>query len=96
MSKAVILKTDRGVMITGAWQCSNGTYFDAEGCYQYCNGQVNDFWNEHQTRKLLYEATTLGHRPKQDKDWYKNRENFIDVDIPYNEVEQEFSYEDII
>lgn len=97
MSKAVILKTDRGVMIMGAWQCSNGSWFDAEGCFKYCNiDGKSDVYNEHQAKKLSFMSAHLAFRPKHDKDWYKYRENFIDIEIPFNEVEQEYSYEDNI
>lgn len=97
MSKAVILKTDRGVLITGAWQCSNGGWFDAQGCFNYCNVDgKSDTYIRNQVEKLLGITSLMGRRPKQDEDWYKNRENFIDIEIPYDEVEQEYSYEDYI
>ena len=33
MAKITILKTNKGTKILGAIQCSNGAYWDAEGCY---------------------------------------------------------------
>lgn len=88
MSKAVILKTNNGVLLLGNWQCSNGAYWDAEGCFKYCNGERIESLNRHQAYKLADQATTLGFRPKTGKDWYKHRENFIDIEIPYDEVDQ--------
>ena len=90
MAKGVILKTSGGVYLIGTIQCSNGSWFDADGCYAYCNLEETEFWNEHQSRKLCSSATLLGHLPIVEKDWYKYRENFIDVEIPFDEVAQEY------
>ena len=93
MAKAVILKTNEGVLMVGAWQCSSGAYWDAEGCFNYCNSEVNEWRKKHQAQKLIYNSTTLGHEPKTEEEWYKNRENFIDIEIPYDNVNQEYCQE---
>ena len=97
MAKAVVLKTDVGVKIIGCLQCSNGTWFDAEGCFKYCQ-EESDFLSEHQANKLKGCSSTLGH-DKTQKDWYKHRENFIDVEIDidciqsYGDLKEEFMRE---
>lgn len=90
MAKAVVLKTNYGVNLIGAWQCSNGSYWDAEGCFNYCNNERTESMNRHQASKLIYNSTTLAFNPKTDEDWYKHRENFIDIEIPYDNVIQEY------
>lgn len=35
--KGVILKTDDGIKLFGCLQCSNGSWYNAEGCFKYCN-----------------------------------------------------------
>lgn len=90
MAKAVILRTFGGVYLMGNFQCSNGAWFDAEGCFKYCNLEKSEFLKEHQAGKLISNATFLGPRPRTGDDWYKHRENFIDVEIPYDDVEQEY------
>ena len=82
MAKAVILKTDTGIYLLGAMQCSNGAWFDAEGCFKYCHQEGTDFWNKLQADKLKCTATQIG-RDKFSEDWYKHRENFIDIDVPF-------------
>ena len=90
MAKVTILKTNNGTKILGTTQCSNGSYWDAEGCYKYCN-TYSDFMNEHQAFKLASIASDLGHDSVPEKDWWKNRNNFIDLEIDYT-VDQ--SYKD--
>lgn len=87
MAKGVVLKTDRGVMLMGAIQCSNGAYFDAEGCFKYCNesGTIP----KHQANKLYGCSTLLSHNEFAEHNWWENKENFIDIDIPY-EVDQSY------
>ena len=86
--KAVILKTNNGIMLMGAIQSSNGAWFDAEGCYQYCNCENTKAGTLNQVHKLLYSSTKIGSLPKESEDWYRNRENFIDIEIPYQGVIQ--------
>lgn len=90
MAKAVILKTNEGVMLTGNFQCSNGSWFDAEGCFNYCNANETEALNKHQMHKLINNATLLGHQPTAEPNWYKHRQNFIDIEIPYTDVIQEY------
>lgn len=90
MAKAVVLKTDKGIKLIGSWQCCNGSYWDAEGCFKYCNSEENEYRNMHQANKLIYNSTTLGFYPKTNENWYKNRDNFIDIEIPYDDVIQEY------
>lgn len=83
MAKAVVLKTDHGIKLFGNTQCSNGLWFDAQGCFNYCNMEVSENMQQLQASKLIYGSTTLASNPKQCSDWFKNRENFIDVEISY-------------
>lgn len=80
MAKAVVLKTNMGVFIMGTIQCSNGTWFNAEGCFKYCQGKTESL-SKHQASKLIVNASKLGHE-KKDENWYKFRENFVDIEIP--------------
>lgn len=86
--KGVILRTNNGIMLMGSIQCSNGAWFDAEGCYQYCNCEKTNAGTLNQVHKLLYASTKLGSLPKEGEDWYRYRENFIDIEIPYHGVTQ--------
>lgn len=88
MAKAVILKTSDGVKVIGTVQCSNGAWFDAEGCFKYCQADT-EFLSKHQAFKLCATATSLGNE-KQSEDWYKYRENFINIEIPF-ECSQEYN-----
>lgn len=89
MAKAVILKTNEGIRLIGTTQCSNGAWWDAEGCFKYCQ-EDTEFISQHQAFKLCAVATSLGNE-KQSKDWYKHRENFIDIEIPF-ECSQEYDW----
>lgn len=91
MAKVTILRTDKGTKILGTMQCSNGAYWDAEGCYKYCNSMDTEFMNQHQTTKLLSIASNLGRDCVDEEQWWKHRENFIDVEIDYD-VEQTYQY----
>ena len=77
--KVVILKTDEGVRLKGNMQCSNKAWWDAEGCFNYCQERTEDM-SRHQSLKLKSASTTIGHETTTD-DWYRHRENFIDVEI---------------
>ena len=92
MAKAVVLKTSNGVLLFGSIQCSNGAWFDAEGCYRYCQENTKALC-EHQARKLIANATMLAHYPKESGEWSLHRYNFIDVEIPF-EVDQ--TYKDLV
>lgn len=93
MAKGVILLTDEGVKLIGTIQCSNGNWFDAEGCFKYCNSEETEPRNKHQAFKLKASATALNVRQNfRTADWYKNKENFIDVDINYC-VDQSYKWE---
>ena len=46
---------------------------------------------EHQAFKLVKIASDLGHDSVSEKEWWKNRENFIAVEIDYD-VKQEYQY----
>jgi hypothetical protein len=76
--KGVILKTDDGIKLFGCLQCSN-----AERCFKYCNHNKSERRNMLQASKLSASATYLALSPKATKDWYKHRENFIEIEIPY-------------
>lgn len=91
MAKVTILRTDKGTKILGTMQCSNGAYWDAEGCYKYCNNMDTDFMKEHQAFKLTSIASDLGHDSVPEKEWWKSRENFIDMEIDYD-VKQSYQY----
>ena len=75
--KGVILKTDDGIKLFGCLQCSNGSWYNAEGCFKYCNDNKSERRNMLQASKLSASATYLALSPKATKDWYKHRENFI-------------------
>ena len=90
MGRIVILKTDFGVKLLGRFQCSNGAWFDADGCFKYCNEHDNDSVNRLQAEKLSCAAVYLAERPKEKRDWFKYRENFIDMEIPY-ECDQSYN-----
>lgn len=92
MAKAVILKTHKGIMLIGSWQCCNGAYWDAEGCFNYCNDTTSEYNKKHQSVKLYTNATLLGPNPKATEDWYKYRENFIDIEVPYDDVDQTYEH----
>lgn len=83
MAKVTILRTNKGTKILGATQCSNGTYWDANGCFNYCNSMDTDFMNQHQSNKLLSISSDLGHDYVDEVEWWKNRNNFIDAEINY-------------
>lgn len=93
MAKGVILLTDEGVKLMGSIQCSNGAYFDAEGCFNYCNNEKTESMNKHQAFKLKASSTSLNVRQNfKTPEWYKDRNNFIDVNIDY-EVDQTYKWE---
>lgn len=81
MAKAVILKTDKGVMIMGAIQSSNGAWFNADGCYKYCQEET-PWKSAHQSHKLIHNSSLIGKETTSD-DWYLHRENFVDIEIPF-------------
>lgn len=97
MAKAVILRTNKGIYLFGSIQSSNGAWFDAEGCFNYCiDPEGREYYEKHQAFKLIAGATLLAHSPRMGELWYKGRENFVDVEIPY-EANQEFpSVEELI
>lgn len=92
MAKVVILKTDQGIQLVGNIQSSNGAYFDAEGCFRYCNENKSEQRNRLQATKLSCISTLLAYEPKSGFDWYKRRENFIDTDVQY-ECDQSYKKE---
>ena len=46
-----------------------------------------EFMNQHQATKLLRVSSDLGHDCVDEEQWWKNRENFIDVEIDYDVVQ---------
>ena len=91
MAKVTILRTNKGTKILGTTQCSNGAYWNAEGCYKYCNDMDTDFMKEHQAFKLVSIASDLGRDCVDEEQWWKNRDNFVDVEIDYD-VTQIYQY----
>lgn len=89
MAKGVILKTDEGVKLFGSTQCSNGAWWNAENCFNYCNSPKDDYFQRHQAVKLKAMATSMNVCTNNDIEWYKNADNFVDVDINY-EVDQSY------
>lgn len=82
MANAVILKTNKGIKLCGSIQCSNGMVFDAQGCYNYCQSDSNRI-SKLQATKLMNISTSLGTECTEEN-WYENRNNFIDVTIPFD------------
>lgn len=93
MAKAVIMETNIGTRILGSTQCSNGTYWTAQSCYEYCNRLNDDLLDLVQVSKLIQYSGGLGHNEVEDNFWYKNRDNFIDIDIDYETDQQ---YKDVL
>lgn len=91
MSRITILRTNKGTKMLGSTQCSTGAYWDAEGCFRYCNSMDTKIMNEHQASKLLMIASDLGNDCVNEEDWWKNRDNFIDIEIDYN-VDQTYHF----
>ena len=97
MTKAVIIKTKDGTYLMGNRQCSNGYWFDAEGCFNYCNKvgkdgdaeDEKDFLSQHQSKKLLHASTLIGNDFVIESNWYKNKDNFIEIGI---DLRQEYEY----
>ncbi len=92
MARVTILRTNKGTKILGATQCSNGAYWDAKGCYKYCNSMDTDFMKEHQAFKLVSIASDLGHDCVDEEQWWKNGDNFVDAEIDYDVV-QTYQYQ---
>lgn len=83
MAKAVILKTDKGLMIHRTYESSNGNCFDADGCFLYCQDERGYFLERIQAFKLKSASLFLTSEPKMGELWYKDRESFIDIEIPW-------------
>ena len=89
MANGVMIKTNNGTYLMGNTQCSNGCWFDAEGCFNYCNKvgkdedaeDEKDFLSQHQSKKLLHASTLIGNDFVNEVNWYKNKDNFIDIEI---------------
>ena len=93
----VLLKTDDGIFLKGAIQASNGSWFDAQGCFEYCNGEQNETVNDHakrmKARKLKSVSTLVSYSMNGDKDWYLDRANFVDYKIESDsDVDQKYDY----
>lgn len=77
MSRVTILKTNKGTKILGTTQCSNGAYWDAEGCFRYCNLMGANLkgsypsMEEHQASKLLMFTSDLGKDCVSEEKWWK-------------------------
>lgn len=80
MAKAVVLKTNIGVLLLGSFQNIDGKWFDAESCFQYCKEET-DLLVSHQVKNLISLTTKIGSE-KTAFDWYEHRNNFIDVELP--------------
>lgn len=94
MSKGVIIKTNNGTYLVGSIQCSNGCYLNADGCWKYCK-EDGEWLCKHQANKLIGSSTLLSRDSVNDELWYKDRNNFIDVDINY-ECDQSYKEELIV
>lgn len=82
MARATILRTNVGTKILGTTQCSNGSWWDADGCYRYCNSEDTDFMRRHQASKLVGISSDFGY-DKVEERWWENRENFVNVEINF-------------
>lgn len=83
MAKAVILKTNDGIKLVGVINRNDIVLENAESYFNSCNNNKNDFFNMQQLSKILAKATHLSLTPVAGNDWYKHRENFVDIEIPY-------------
>ena len=84
MAKGTILKTNKGIFLMGSIECSNGSKFDADGCYRYCNESDCDMvLTRVRVNNLIEVATLLSREVLADKSWYEYRNNFIDVDVDF-------------
>ena len=76
--RATVLRTDRGTRLFWTFQDNRGYFFDAEGCYQYC--QENGAKGKIQARKLIHlSKKILDHT--EPENWYRYRNNFMDLEI---------------
>ena len=82
MAKAVLLKTNDGIRLVGVVKRNNLTLENAESYFNSCNNNKTEFFNMQQVAKLLANATTLSFNPVTGNDWYKHKENFVDIEIP--------------
>lgn len=86
MARVTILKTNIGTRILGTTQCSNGSWWDADGCYKYCNNEDSEFMRRHQASKLISISSDFG-TIKAEERWWENRENFVDVEIDFETIQ---------
>lgn len=83
MARVTLMKTSSGVYLMGTMQCCNGAFWDAEGCFKYCQ-EDSEFLSQHQASKLIYASTKIGHDKVEEQEWWKNRNNFIDLELNIN------------
>lgn len=84
VKKAVLIKTDDGIMIFGSCQSSSCEQWDADGCHRYCNSGISETSNNHKSLMLKSGATIIDPKVVVNSSWYKDRENFVDIEIPLN------------
>lgn len=86
MTKVTILRTNKGTKILGTMQCSNGAYWDAEGCYKYCNSmdKLCKFgWVVIQSSFIGFAGDDAYHTPqltREQKQWLKENESNMSYD----------------
>jgi hypothetical protein len=80
-SKGVLMYTDEGLRILGI-QYSNRKPWTKEEAFKYCNhSEESDFQNQVRANKLKLKSVLFNTGNKEDKDWYKNTNNFKEIDI---------------
>lgn len=84
VKKAVLLKTDQGIMVFGSCQSASSEPWDADGCYRYCHSGISVTSNRHKSLLLKSSATIIDPEIKAGEDWYNDRANFADIEIQLN------------
>ncbi|MGL5646927.1 MAG: hypothetical protein ACRDDY_03670 [Clostridium sp.] len=72
-----LIFTDEGMFSIVAPPCSNGAMWTAENCYKYINNEKG--WEEHQADKLKWLGKLVDESVKRDKEWYLDKNNFLNT-----------------
>ena len=76
----ILIITDSGIMQFGAVRGENGDYFTAKTLYEYCNKYPHDeTLTKTMVGNVVRNSRIINQNKKGETDWYKKRENFIDI-----------------